>query len=134
VLGFRALGWESLGLKADEGTTDKPAFTIFPQFYDYFRFAKTPARPDMSEDEVAFMERVSSRFGYAPVWMRMSLVYALNGRPDDAVRAAQTLSRLHPHDYPEAYAVWQGMAQAEPRKYAEVFARMEKPMHETRKR
>jgi hypothetical protein len=127
VVGFRALGWENLGLKADEGSTDKPAFTMFPQFYDYFRFAKTLARRQMKSEEIAFMERTASRFGYAPVLMRMSLVYALNGRPDDALRAMKTLSRLHAHAYPEAWAAWQGMAQAEPDKYDAVFARLEKP-------
>jgi O-antigen ligase len=127
VVGFRALGWENLGLKADEGSTDKPAFTMFPQFYDYFRFAKTLARPEMKPEEIAFMERTASRFGYAPVLMRMSLVYALNGRPNDALRAMKTLSRLHSGAYPEAWAAWRGMAQAEPDKYGAVFAQMEKP-------
>jgi O-antigen ligase len=127
VVGFRALGWENLGLKADEGSTDKPAFTMFPQFYDYFRFAKTLARPEMKPEEIAFMERTASRFGYAPVLMRMSLVYALNGRPGDGLRAMKTLSRLHSGAYPEAWQAWRGMAQAEPDKYGAVFAQMEKP-------
>jgi hypothetical protein len=127
VVGFRALGWENLGLKADEGSTDKPAFTMFPQFYDYFRFAKTLARSEMKPEEIAFMERTASRFGYAPVLMRMSLVYALNGRPGDALRAMKTLSRLHSGAYPEAWAAWKGMAQAEPGKYGAVFAQLEKP-------
>jgi hypothetical protein len=127
VVGFRALGWENLGLKADEGSTDKPGFTMFPQFYDYFRFAKTLARSEMKPEEIAFMERTASRFGYAPVLMRMSLVYALNGRPGDALRAMKTLSRLHSGAYPEAWAAWKGMAQAEPDKYGAVFAQMEKP-------
>ncbi len=127
VLGFRALGWENLGLKADEGSTDKPAFTMFPQFYDYFRFAKTTARAGMSAEEIAVMERTVRRFGYAPVLMRMSLVYALNGRADDAVRATQTLHRLHPGPYAEGYKVWHDMATAQPETYAAVFARMEAP-------
>jgi len=92
-----------------------------------FSLYKTLARPQMKPEEIAFMERTASRFGYAPVLMRMSLVYALNGRPDDALRAMKTLSRLHAQAYPEAWAVWQGMAQAEPDKYGAVFARLEKP-------
>jgi hypothetical protein len=101
VLGFRALGWENLGLKADEGSTEPPDFTVFPQFYDYFRFAKTRAHAGMSSEEIAFMEKVAKRFGYAPVLMRMSVVYALNDRPDDAARAMMTLKKLHKGHYKE---------------------------------
>lgn len=127
VVNFRALGWESLGLKADEGTTHKPELTLFPHFYDYFRFAKTKAREGMSPQEIAFMERTAKRFGYAPVLMRMSLVYGLNGRPDDAVRAMATISRLHPGGYEEAYYAWKNMADAAPEKYTAVFTRLSKP-------
>jgi Virulence factor membrane-bound polymerase, C-terminal/O-Antigen ligase len=125
VLGFRALGWENLGLKADEGSTEPPAFTLFPQFYDYFRFAKTTAHAGMSSEDIAFMEHVAKRFGYAPVLMRMSFVYALNDRPDDAVRAMTTLMKLHTWLYPEAYQSWKSMAKEEPEKYACVFKQLE---------
>jgi hypothetical protein len=57
----------------------------------------------------------------------LSLVYTLNGRPDDALRAMKTLGRLHAQTYPKAWTAWQGMAQAEPAKYGAVFARLEKP-------
>jgi hypothetical protein len=124
VIGFRALGWENLGLKADEGSTEPPGFTLFPQFYDYFRFAKTTARADMSSEDIAFMEHVAKRFGYAPVVMRMSFVYALNDRPDDTVRTMMTLMKLHPWLYAEAYQTWQDMAAAKPEKYAEAFKQM----------
>jgi hypothetical protein len=63
----------------------------------------------MKPEEIAFMERTASRFGYAPVLMRMSLVYALNSRPNDALRAMKTLSRLHSGAYPEAWAAWRGI-------------------------
>jgi hypothetical protein len=125
VLGFRALGWERLGLKADEGSTEAPGFTLFPQFYDYFRFAKTTARAGMPSEDIAFMAHVAKRFGYAPVLMRMSFVYALNDRPDDAVRAMTTLMKLHEGSYTEAYQSWKSMAKAQPEKYARVFEQLE---------
>lgn len=124
VTGFRALGWENLGLKADEGSTNRPNFTLFPQFYDYFEFAKSPAHIEMSLEQIAFMEHVSRRFGYAPVLMRMSLVYALNNRQDDAVRTMNTLLKLHPQLYAEAYQGWSNLAVGEPQKYADTFKKM----------
>jgi len=126
VLGYRAFGWESLGLKADEGSTVPPAFTLFPQFYDYFRFAKTTAHAGMSPQDIAFMEHTTKRFAYPPVLMRMAFVYALNNRPDDAVRTIKTLKKLHEGNYPEAYQAWKSMADAEPEKYANIFKKMEK--------
>jgi len=125
VLGFRAFGWENIGLKADEGSTEQPAFTLFPQFYDYFHFAKTKARAGMSSQDIAFMEFVAKRFAYPPVLMRMTFVYALNNRPDDALRTMKTLKKLHEEHYPEAYQAWKNMAGAEPEKYAGIFKKME---------
>ncbi len=126
VLDFRAFGWENLGLKADEGSTAPPAFTLFPQFYDYFHFAKTKAHAGMSPQDIAFMDHTTKRFGYPPVLMRMAFVYALNNRPDDAVRTIKTLKKLHEGNYPEAYQAWKSMADAEPEKYANIFKKMEK--------
>lgn len=125
VLGFRALGWERLGLKADEGSTESPDFTLFPQFYDYFRFAKMTVRAGMAPEDIVFMEHVAKRFGYAPVLMRMSFVYALNDRPDDAVRTMMTLMKLHRGRYKEAFHAWKSMANAEPEKYAAIFEQLE---------
>lgn len=127
VVGFRALGWQSLGLKADEGTTEKPGLTVFPHFYEYFWFAQTSARKGMTAEEITRMEKIARRFGYAPVLMRMSLVYALNGRPDDAVKAMITIERLHPNDYGEAYQAWENFANIDPGTYAEILGRLPGP-------
>ncbi|WP_187370974.1 PglL family O-oligosaccharyltransferase [Noviherbaspirillum massiliense] len=127
VVDFRAMGWERLGLKADEGTTDKPNFTLFPYFYDYFRFAKMKPREGMSPEDISFMEHVAKRFGYAPVMMRMSLVYGSNDRQEEAIRSMLTINRLHPNDYLAAYRVWQSMAVASPARYMALFERLPKP-------
>jgi hypothetical protein len=127
VLGFRALGLEAVGVKPDAGSTIKPSITVFPDIYDYFKFANTVAHEGMSNEEIGLMEGVAKRFGYAPVLMRMSFVYALNARPHDAVRALMTISRLHPGHYTEAYRLWKNLADAEPRKYAGVFAQLPAP-------
>jgi hypothetical protein len=74
------------------------------------------------------MERVAKRFGYAPVLMRMGFVYALNNRPEQALRTLQTLQKLHPGHYPEAYRAWQQLATNEPDKYAAVFKQLPLPI------
>jgi hypothetical protein len=129
VTGFRALGWENLGLKADEGSTERPVWTLFPHYYDYFQFSKSKARENIPEEEIAFMERSAKRFGYTPVMMRMSLIYTLNGRTNEAVRTLQTLKNLHPSHYLEAYINWQAMAKYQPEKYAEIFKQIHPPIH-----
>lgn len=127
VVGFRALGFENLGMVADDGSTEKPSLTMFPQFYDYFRFAKTRARAGMAPAEIAAMERTESRFGYVPALMRMTMVYALNGRENDAVRTMETLRHLHPGNYAEAYETWKQMSVGQPALYAGAFRRFTLP-------
>ena len=127
VLGFRALGFENLGMVADEGSTNMPLFTMFPQFYDYFKLAKTRAHAGMTPAEIAALEHTASRFGYAPVLMRMTMVYALNGREDDAIKTMETLRRLHPENYPEAYQSWKQMSAAQPALYAAAFRKFTPP-------
>lgn len=127
VVSLRALGWERLGMKAEVGSTESPGFTLFPYFYDYFRVVKTPAVAGMSAEDIAFMERVSKRFGNTAVLMRMSVVYALNGRPDNAVRVMKTFMKLHKEQYSGAYQAWQRATNAEPEKFALVFKQLEPP-------
>lgn len=127
VVGFRALGFYSLGLDPDTAAMQKPEFTLFPHFYDYFQFAKTAARRGMSANEIAYMERVARRFGYAPVLMRMSLIYAVNGRQEDAYRSLMTINRLHPGHYAEAYQGWEKMAQTDSDSYEQIFRRLPAP-------
>lgn len=128
VISFRALGFENLGLTPDEGSTKKPEFTMFPQFYEYFSFTKNQAHAGMTPDEIAKMEHSASRFGYAPVVMRMSLVYVLNGREDDAVKAMSIILKLHPSHYSEAYASWKKLSVDQPAIYAAAFRRFTPPI------
>ncbi len=127
VVGFRALGFENLGMVADEGTTSRPVFTMFPQFYDYFKFAKITAHVGMTPAEIADMEHLASRFGFAPTLMRMTIVYALNGRENDAVKTMETLHRLHPANYAEAYETWKQMSVVQPAYYTAAFRRFTPP-------
>lgn len=128
VLSFRALGFESMGWVPDQGSTEKPEWTMFPQYFDYLRFAKIVAKPNMAPEQIAFMEKVAQRFGYGPVLMRMSIVYALNNRDDDAVRAMTIMQRLHGPHYVDAYKNWARLAAESPGSYAAVFRRLPPPV------
>lgn len=129
VIGFRALGMHSFGLASDDKAMNKPAYTIFPHFYDYFSFARYSARKGMSDVEITNMEQVSLRFGYAPVLMRMSLVYALNGRPEESYKSLMTINRLHPRHYKEAYFNWKSMTISDPGIYQPIFTRLPAPQN-----
>jgi hypothetical protein len=132
VTGFRALGWENLGLKADEGSTERPDWTLFPQYYDYFQFSKSQAREHMAAEDIAFMERAARRFGYTSPMLRMSLIYTLNGRPNEAVRTLQAIKNLHQDFYNKVYQNWQTMAKFDPDHYAAVFKQIPAPLPKAR--
>lgn len=127
VLGFRVLGWSTFGLPAEEGSIDKPKFSLFPQYYDYFAFTQNKAREGMSVEEIERMEHVAKRFGYPPVLMRMSLIYAFNGQPHAAIRTMATMRQLHYEHYADAYGSWRALAATNPAKYGEIFQRMPRP-------
>jgi len=127
IAGYRTLDLELIGLRFKNSATTKPEFTLFPQFYDYFQFAKTEASAGMSEENIAFSERVAKRFGGAPVLMDMSLIYALNGRQDDAVKTLRAMNQLHHCQYEKFYRVWKEKKEAESEKFEEVFNKLPKP-------
>jgi hypothetical protein len=126
-LGFRALGLELVKLRPIEGSTSKPRFTLFPHFYDFFRFAKTKEAEGMDPEEIAFMESVALRFGYDSVLIRMAAIYALNDRPVDALRTMLVLNEMFRDAYKAQYYSWQYFASVRPDKFAAVFSKMPRP-------
>lgn len=125
TLGYDTLHLKSLGYAVDITHTDRPAFTFFPQFFDYFKFAKSTVYERMSKQDIEFAERISQRFGYPHILNKLANIYALNGRPKDAIQAMLTLQRLHPSSYPEYYDNWQHAATIDAR-YALIFQSMPK--------
>ncbi|MFZ6845826.1 Wzy polymerase domain-containing protein [Undibacterium sp. RuTC16W] len=121
--GFQTLRWKQEGYSVDMSKTERPAFTLFPQFFDYFKFTKLVAREGMSSEEIAFAERMSHRFGYVHVLSKMAEIYVLNGEPEKAKRMMLTLQRLHPIVYPEYFDYWKVQASLDNR-YAAVFKTM----------
>lgn len=127
VAGYQALNLELMGLRFKDSATTKPAFTIFPKFYDYFQFAKAEAIDDKSQKEIYAMERISRQFGFASVLMDMSLNYALNNRQNDTIRTMATIQKLHSCSYDKFYRIWREKADLEPAKFASMVMQFPKP-------
>jgi hypothetical protein len=127
VRGFWAYDMEVQGFRYSEFSVEKPAFTLFPHFYDYIQFFRTAPRPGMPPEEIAFKERVAKRFGYPPVLANMSFIYALNNQPDNAEKVLLTIRKLHPDRYPEVYLDWKKNSTAMPEKFSKVFMRLPVP-------
>jgi hypothetical protein len=124
VAGFWTMEMQSVGLPVDKSAIEKPSFTIFPYVYNYFQFLNTEVREGMTPEQIAGMERTAKRFGGALILTRMSQVYGLNGREEDAVKAMLTIQRLHPaHHYKKAYEEWRHA----PAQYEDIFRRLPPP-------
>lgn len=125
VAGYNALNLELLGLRFKDSPTSRPNRTFFPQFYDYFEFAKAEAEKGESLNELRSREKTARQFGYAPVLMDMSLHYALNGQPDQAVRKMVTLQKLNYCGYTKYYDIWKKRALET--EYSSIFMQLPLP-------
>jgi hypothetical protein len=127
VKGFWAYDMQTNGFQVSGFSYEKPAFTLFPYFYNYIQFFRTEPRPGMPPGEIVFKERVAKRFGFFHVLAHMSFVYALNDQPDNAEKTMLTIRKLHPSRYPEVYRDWKKNSTAMPEKFAKVFMRLPVP-------
>jgi hypothetical protein len=119
--------WASLGMETKIYSTDKPRYTIFPHFYDYFQAEKISIREGMPSDQIALMEQVSKRFGFVGQMERMALVYALNNRRDDAMKLLMAINKLHESYYPRIYSAWEKHAKKNPGKFAFILSHIPAP-------
>jgi hypothetical protein len=127
VNGFVALKSQVEGKIPDVGSTDKPDFTVFPQYYDFFRLFKISVGPGISDADLHFLEHVSLRFGHPLILARLALTYANNNRPNEALQVLITMQRLFAGNYADVYAAWKEYAQLSPSLYAEIFNRLPTP-------
>jgi len=107
----------------NQKSLQQPAITIFPQFYDYFKLMGIVPAEGMNDDEIAFIERATYRFGFMHNLNKLAEVCVLNGRHDQAIQVMRTLQRLHPDGYPEYFDYWRAKAELDPR-YMNVFKKM----------
>lgn len=123
VRGFKAFnGIAHLSEVSQEAIT-KPTWTLLPDYFDYFQLMNVEPRAGMRPEEIAFVERLSLRFGYVHVLNKMAEVYVWNGQEQKAVRMMVTLQRLHPLSYPAYFDYWQRKA-TEQAGFVKVFAQM----------
>ncbi|MFX4396823.1 hypothetical protein ABTA35_19665, partial [Acinetobacter baumannii] len=87
IAGFKVLRNIQAGYSPQEKYLRKPQFTLFPQFFDYFRLTRTKPREGMSQDEIAYVEAWTRRFGFVHILNIEAEVYVLNGQPQKALRA-----------------------------------------------
>lgn len=125
VDGFKAFRQAETIAAVPEAAIAHPALTLLPDYFDYFQLMKVTPKENMSAQEIAFVERMSLRFGYVHVLNKLAEVYVLNGQPAKAQRSLQTLQRLHPIAYPGYFDYWQSLAQNDER-FAVVFLQMPK--------
>ncbi|BBB62106.1 hypothetical protein UNDKW_3833 [Undibacterium sp. KW1] len=123
VTGFKSIRDVSSGFESKEKFLQKPAFTLFPQFFEYFKLTRIKPREGMSAEEINYIETWAPRFGFVHILNIEAEVYALNGQPKKAARSMQTLQRLHPIPYPEYYDYWKAKGKEDPR-YQAVFETM----------
>lgn len=123
VKGFNVLRWEQSGTKVDLHALEQPEFTLFPQFFAYFKLMKTEPAEGMSAETIAYAEHWTPRFGFVHILNKMAEIYVLNGSPKKAERMMQTLQRLHPDLYPEYFDYWKAKGNIDVR-YRDVFVNM----------
>ncbi len=123
VTGFKSIRDVSSGFESKEKFLQKPAFTLFPQFFEYFKLTRIKPREGMSAEEINYIETWAPRFGFVHILNIEAEVYVLNGQPKKAARSMQTLQRLHPIPYPEYYDYWKAKGKEDPR-YQVVFETM----------
>ncbi|MBC3870747.1 PglL family O-oligosaccharyltransferase [Undibacterium oligocarboniphilum] len=123
VRGFNILRWEQTGHLVDLKQLEQPRLTLFPQFFAYFHLMKITPAEGMSAEDIAFVEHWTPRFGFVHILNKLAEVSALNGKREQAVRAMQTLQRLHPDLYPEYFDYWKAKGVLDAR-YQQVFLSM----------
>lgn len=128
MTGFVALVWQQQGKTSGVGSTDKPALTCFPQFYDYFRMAKVKVYVGMPQQDISFLEKTSLEFAFPPLLMRTAMAYAYNQRPMEALQVLITIQRLHPSQYANTYAIWKGFASKDPAHFSRIVQSLPVPL------
>ncbi|MBC3884337.1 PglL family O-oligosaccharyltransferase [Undibacterium griseum] len=123
VRGFNVLRWEQTGNQVDLKQLEQPRLTLFPQFFAYFHLMKIAPAEGMSAEDIAFVEHWTPRFGFVHILNKLAEVSVLNGKREQAVRAMQTLQRLHPDLYPEYFDYWKAKGASDAR-YQQVFLSM----------
>lgn len=63
---------------------------------EYHRLLNTPARPDMTAEQLDWMRSVTLRNHFPPALLRYALAAGLNGRPDESARMLSAICHINP--------------------------------------
>ncbi len=141
VLTLGALSWDfyriayAFSVLADNPTNDqslseklkRPAFTLFPQFYDYFRILDIKIVPGMPKQDIQLLEKITLRFPHFVALQNLALAYAYSQRPSEALKVLKTLHSLQGRYYPQTYELWSNYSKQQPSNFLGIFDRMPKP-------
>ncbi len=128
--GFSAIAKIQAGDKRYLPNIQKPDWTLFPQYYDYFHIVEITAEPGMPAKDLLFLERLSMRFGFAPILDRLAIAYSNNHRPTEALQVLTIIEHIDRPEYAGIYAEWSGYAQKNPQRYDAIFSQMIRPVSE----
>jgi O-antigen ligase len=107
--GYRTMRFETARIGTNQ-TTPPPQLLLLSQLQAYQQFVQTPAKPDMSAEQMTTMRRVSERYPFPPVMLRYALATGLNGDPTAASRTLISLCRMHAWERcAEAREAWQAL-------------------------
>lgn len=108
---YRQMRFELAGFGKAQDRDKVDGIVLLTQLRDFQRFARVPARRQMSQSELQHMRRVAERYGYPPVLLRYALALALNGHQVESARTLTVLCRIHPPERcREGAEAWASMA------------------------
>lgn len=108
---YRQMRFELAGFGKAPDREKLDDIVLLTQLRDFQRFARVPARRQMSQDELQHMRHVAERYGYPPVLLRYALALALNGHQVESARTLTVLCRIHPPERcREGAEAWNSMA------------------------
>ena len=112
---YRSLRFESARIGEPDITSEAPNFRLLTQLSAFLAFARTEATPEMSAEQVEWMRKVATRFGYPPAMFRYALAAGLHGRTSEAEITLQRICHMHgPQRCAEAQEGWQLLQQRFP--------------------
>lgn len=91
----RTLRFETARIGSGRVESVAPDLLLLTQWREYLRFARTEAKPGMSEHELNWVRQVAERFPYSTSQFRSALAHGLNGHPEPAAQELRRLCSMH---------------------------------------
>jgi len=106
----RSLRFEWANIKT--APLDPPDVLVLTQWVDFFRLVRFEPRPDMSAQELQWLQDVATANAYPGLYQKLGVALALNGRPEEAALWMRRMCHVRPLDLCEAVQqMWKVQAQ-----------------------